>query len=128
MNEETRIELETIKASAESILKKVNSLLENMGESGALTSEQWWNRRNSVLAAVLSKGGTVSSDEWREIGAKYGFDPRGLGGFYVGKNASMTRIAGDRRALRDSGVQDVKRWIREHPEKAEEFGLDPDNL
>jgi len=123
--DEIKAELEAIKASAEIILKRVESLLKKLDKN---TEIDWWDRRNSVLAEVIKRGNVISSEEWIEIGKKYGFDPRGLGGFFTGKRPSMVSIGGGKKAITESGVKDVKEWLRENPEKAQEFGLDPEIL
>ena len=56
-----------------------------------------------MLTEVEDAGGAVAGDQWREIGVKYGYDPRGLGGFYTGTNASMRRNPDGTRSLTGAG-------------------------
>ena len=52
------------------------------------------NRRREILQYVRANGGVVESkEEWIEIGKRFGFDSRGLGGFFVG-NSSMEKTNG----------------------------------
>ena len=54
------------------------------------------NRRRNLLRHIHEQGGKVESkDVWKELGIKFGFDTRGLGGFFVGKNSSMEKIDGE---------------------------------
>jgi hypothetical protein len=107
-------EKEKIKKALEA-LQKAQAVLE---EIFAKENEElgWWDRRCSVLVEVHKRGGIVTRSEWIEIGAKYGYDPRGLGGFFTGSEPSMTSIAGQRKALTDRGRRDAEDYLGEHPE------------
>ena len=50
-------------------------------------------RRAHVLAEVAKRGGKVTKEEWKQIGAQFGYDARGLGGFFVGE-ASIQEQSG----------------------------------
>jgi hypothetical protein len=65
-----------------------------------------------VLTRVEELGGRVTPDEWRDIGAEFGYDPRGLGGFFRGANASM-RIDGEDRVLTDQGARVLDEFGRQ---------------
>lgn len=45
------------------------------------------------LAEVAKRGGKVTKEEWKRIGVRYGYDARGLGGFFVGE-ASIQEQSG----------------------------------
>ena len=59
-------------------------------------------RRREMLAAVLAAGGWLDVDTWRELGIRFGYNPRGLGGFFGGLYPSMISD-GRRRCLTDLG-------------------------
>ena len=59
-----------------------------------------WTR---LLTSVEDAGGWVPVDEWKRLARAAGYaDPRSLGGFFKGANASM-RSDGERRILTDAG-------------------------
>ena len=108
-----------MKSSLESALKLVENL-ENLLE---LQDDQeglsWYNRRTLVLARVLEEGGTVSTERWKKIGAEFGYDGRGLGGFFTGNTPSMVTIAGNNKAITTAGEQSVRDWVIAYPDVAE---------
>jgi hypothetical protein len=53
--------------------------------------------------------GDVSLDEWRRLGMQHGYDPRGLGGFFVGSHPLMAS-QGARRVLTEHGKRFIERW------------------
>lgn len=119
MDETMRRKMENIRDGAEAITRAVNDVLGEDKQSAA----DWWDRRNSVLAEVLKRGGTVSKTEWLDIGRKYKISPRGLGGFFA-YDGSMTKIGMDKRAISEKGCREVKEWAKTNPEKAKKIGLD----
>ncbi len=75
--------------------------------NGELVTSERWRR---LLTAVEDAGGTVSRDEWRTMGITCGYDARGLGGFYRGRNASMRVNSDGTRSLTAAG----KAYLDEH--------------
>ncbi|GIU94138.1 MAG: hypothetical protein KatS3mg012_0595 [Gaiellaceae bacterium] len=65
-----------------------------------------------MLTMVEDAGGTVTRDEWRELGLKCGYDPRGLGGFYRGTYASMRVNPDGTRSLTAAGVEYLTKYGR----------------
>ena len=61
-----------------------------------------YSRRRDMLAAVLAAGGCLDVSEWRALGLRYGYNPRGLAGFFGGQFPSMLSH-GRRRCLTDRG-------------------------
>ena len=57
-----------------------------------------------LLTMVEDAGGRVDEETWRAMGRKCRYDPRGLGGFYRGTNASMA-VKGTKRVLTRSGKE-----------------------
>ena len=68
-------------------------------------------RRLAVLEEVAKAGGLVGADRFREIGRHLGYNPRGLGGFFVG-DATLRRV-GDTVQVTDRGFQILQARIYE---------------
>lgn len=69
------------------------------------TAKQW-----GLLNALASEhAGDVSADEWSRLGRQHGYDPRGLGGFFVGSKPLMAK-QGVRRVLTSHGKRFIERW------------------
>ena len=66
--------------------------------------KQW-----GLLKEVDGQGGDVGSEEWGRLGVKHGYDPRGLGGFFVGSQPLMAS-QGARRVLTEHGRRFIERW------------------
>jgi len=66
--------------------------------------------RLRVWSDVTKRGGIVTEAELREIAAKAGYDTRGLGGFFTGKNPSLVMVAGGRVALAAWASNEVERY------------------
>jgi hypothetical protein len=69
------------------------------------TAKQW-GLLNSLAA---DHGGDVGAEEWSRLGRQHGYDPRGLGGFFVGSHPLMAR-QGERRVLTEHGRRFIERW------------------
>jgi len=90
--------LERVK-DMQSTLRSIESMLsEIVGESMSQPPE-WMIDRLKVWKAIDAKGGIVEYDEYLKILDRVGYDHRGAGGFFKGKNPSLTGVAGDRIAL-----------------------------
>jgi hypothetical protein len=61
-------------------------------------------RWRKLLTMVEAAGGTVTGEDWRDMGRACKYHPSGLGGFYVGGNPTMVRNADDSRTLTKQGV------------------------
>jgi hypothetical protein len=69
------------------------------------TAKQW-ALLNDFAA---NHGGDLAASAWSRLGRKHGYDPRGLGGFFVGKQPLMASD-GDRRVLTARGQRFIERW------------------
>lgn len=69
------------------------------------TAKQW----GLLNALAIQHNGDASPDEWSRLGRQHGYDPRGLGGFFVGKQPLMGR-QGERRVLTEYGRRFIERW------------------
>lgn len=78
-------------------------------ENAEVAADERWRR---LLTMVEDAGGTVTSDEWRDLGRKCGYDPRGLGGYYRGTKASMRVNADGTRSLTPAGTAYLDRYDR----------------
>ena len=99
------------------IRRELDELIEKAErENGAPPDTEynrWFRRVGSVLNAVEQAGGSVTVDQWRQIGLDHGYDPRGLAGFYTGKDPSMKRDSdSDVRYVTERGKLDAANWRR----------------
>lgn len=51
----------------------------------------------------------LGSEDWGRLGREHGYDPRGLGGFFVGSSPLMAS-QGARRVLTSHGHRFIDRW------------------
>lgn len=114
-------ETEHILAGIARMESTLDRLRQQLNELKAIVSPNvnaldWWDRRCHVLVDVYQHDGVVTADEWYSIGEKYGYDRRGLGGFFAGNSPSMTQIAGGRHALTEAGRRDAEEYVEIHPE------------
>jgi hypothetical protein len=69
------------------------------------TAKQW-----ALLSDLEAEhDGDVGSQEWARLGRQHGYDPRGLGGFFVGSQPLMAS-QGERRVLTSHGRRFIERW------------------
>ena len=112
-----------------SILKKADQILNQITGSGDEKSRKYWANRMGILATVMLEGGVVTSERWIEIGKEHGYNPQGLGGYFAGRRSSMVKVGGDKRAITESGNEDVIEWLDEendskpYPDQLEKFKL-----
>lgn len=69
------------------------------------TAKQW----GLLNALAVEHQGDAGSDEWSRLGRQHGYDPRGLGGFFVGSQPLMAS-QGARRVLTEHGHRFIERW------------------
>jgi len=98
--------LKEVIEKAQKVLNEIKGIEKEGDENKA-----YWSRRMGVLATVMLEGGVVTGERWVEIGKERGYDPRGTAGFYAGEKSTMTVIGGDKRAITDYGMNDVKDWL-----------------
>jgi hypothetical protein len=68
-------------------------------------AKQW----GLLHALATEHRGDVSREEWSRLGRQHGYDPRGLGGFFVGAQPLMSS-QGERRVLTAHGRRFIERW------------------
>jgi len=85
-------------------------LLALLGEESEMEIPEWAVDRVNLWKDLYAKGGTVDKRELYKIAKKHGFDNRGLGGFFVGKNKSLMKLADGRIALTESATNKMKDW------------------
>jgi hypothetical protein len=69
------------------------------------TAKQW----GLLSDFSANHSGDLAAGGWSRLGRQHGYDPRGLGGFFVGKQPLMSSD-GDRRVLTDRGHRFIERW------------------
>lgn len=111
-------EKEAIRKALEALRKAQAELEAVLGEENE--QQSWWDTRCRVLVEVYKKNGVVTHSEWKEIGDRFEYDRRGLGGFFTGNSPTMTQISGGRHALTERGRKDVEEYLVDHPELKED--------
>ena len=87
-----RAELERVRSSLRRIEEVLATL--DLPRPPPDDARQRSGRYMRVLVEVYDHGGRqgVGPDELAAIGARYGYDRRGLGGFFTGANAPLRRV------------------------------------
>jgi hypothetical protein len=102
---------EQVKAVAENLATlKVHLLGASAEQPGENEGERVFRTKiGPFLNAMEAAGGDVTSEEFGALGRRFGYDPRGLGGFATGSNPSI-RSEGDRRILTARGKALAAQW------------------
>lgn len=106
-----RAELQRLRACVNGIERGLNEL-----DSSAALAPSGERRRPErylrVLVDVYDRGGRhgVESEAWAAIGARHGYDRRGLGGFFTGNRAAVT-LSGERIRLTIYGERLVDGYL-----------------
>lgn len=102
-------ELEQIKRSVARIERSVSQL----GGASVARERRRPERYYLVLLGVYEHGRRgMSNDAFGALGARYGYDRRGLGGFFVGARAALNRD-GDRVRLTPEGQSLLDDYLQE---------------
>ncbi len=72
--------------------------------------DDWMKDRVELWCRVYNEGGMISQDRLHEIWKDMGKDPRGIGGFFVGKGASLSWTPDDRVVLTKNASDAIKAW------------------
>jgi hypothetical protein len=102
---------------AEDRVKRARELLQR--ETSATEVQGVWPG-GLLLAEILREGGSVSRERLYELAEKYGFDRRGLGGFYTGKGSLQMLDEMDRVMLTPEGVKTARRYLKRSPYESQE--------
>jgi hypothetical protein len=70
----------------------------------------WLMKRLKVWAAIHRRGDIVDYEVFRNITESAGYDPRGVGGFFVGNNPSLVWVGENRVALARWAVDEVEKY------------------
>src|SRR4051794_17663215 len=74
---------------------------------------RWFKRAGAILNHVDEAGGSVRAEVWRELAPLYGYQSRGLAGFYSGNDPTMVRDpVTDERRLTERGKLEAANWRR----------------
>jgi hypothetical protein len=106
---------------AQAALGRLKAHLESLEKQTRPGEEHWFHRPGKMLWLIREQGGQVTTEEFYRLGAELGYDRRGLGGFFSGKNPTL-EIAGDGsppgdRRLTPVGEIEAQRW-------AQQFGIE----
>ena len=116
-SEDPRHALASIRAELSRVRSAVSRIERDLGEletservSAAAARRP--ERYLRVLVDVYERGGRhgVASAEWATIGARHGYDRRGLGGFFTGARSPLRRID-DRVVLTAYGERLVDEYL-----------------
>ena len=89
--------------------KILNSLIEEEVGEGEL--ENWMKDRVELWCRIYNEGSVVTKERLHEIWVKImGKDARGLGGFFVGKNASLAWTPDNKVALTKNASDSIEAW------------------
>ena len=103
--------------------KKLEEVKLKIAEIEAMIDEQvggmeippdWMIPRIFVWYEIYKRGGIVKKEELHAIGKKYGYDPRGLGGFFAGNEPSL-RYVGTRKdtiVLEEWAIKEDEKYIK----------------
>jgi hypothetical protein len=89
--------------------KILGSLIEEEVQESDL--EDWMKVRVELWCRVYNEGGVVTREKLHEIWVNTMHkDARGLGGFFVGRNASLTWTSNDKAALTKNAADSIESW------------------
>lgn len=109
MNENNR----KIEEAKELMIKATRLLTEviEMADSNGTGAEEWMKQRMELWARIYLEGGVVTRERLHSIwGEDMGKNIRGLGGFFVGKRASLEWTHDNRVMLTRYAAESVEAW------------------
>lgn len=110
MNEDERKTLEDIKDELIKMTKLVSDLIEGMSTHD-MSIDSWKKDRTELWCRIYNEGGIITKERTHEIWEKeMGKDVRGLGGFFVGKKASLQWTAHDKVVLTSNAKEAIEAW------------------
>jgi hypothetical protein len=99
---------------AKDLLIKATRLLTEvieMAESNGTEAEEWMKQRMELWVRIYLEGGVVAQERLHEIwGREMNKDVRGLGGFFVGKRASLEWTHDNRVMLTRYATESIEAW------------------
>jgi hypothetical protein len=72
--------------------------------------KKWMENRLELWARLYNEGGAVENNRLHEIWKKMGKDSRGIGGFFVGRDASLQYTHDNKVVLTKSAADSVLAW------------------
>ncbi|MHB8658154.1 MAG: hypothetical protein ACYC91_09400 [Solirubrobacteraceae bacterium] len=107
-----RTELIRVRSCASRIERSLDELETSSEGIFSAAARRRPERYLRVLVDVYDRGGRhgVGPEDWAAIGARYGYDRRGLGGFFTGGRASLRRVD-DRVVLTPYGERQVDAFL-----------------
>jgi len=107
-------ELQEIRDTLKEIVVKLNKMLPE--DETEEEYADWYIRRMNILADILEAGGSVSKEQFHKLVKKNGMDTRGVGGFFIKSNPSLTTfedVKGPKVALTKKGKDNAQKWLDE---------------
>ena len=121
--------------AGEDVLKKIKEMIGDIRESlleverlidrelgSDISPQEWEIPRIFIWYEIYKRGGIVDKGEFHRIGKLYGYDPRGLGGFFAGDESSLVYVGVNKNkvVLEDWALKEVekyKEWIEKNIDK-----------
>jgi len=105
-------EKEKIEEAKELLIKATKILSDIVEETSENESdlEEWMGNRVELWCRIYNEGGIVSKSRLHEIWRDMGKDVRGLGGFFVGRGASLAWTTDDKVVLTRKAAESIEAW------------------
>jgi hypothetical protein len=114
MDEVNKKEVERLISELKNVLNTLEIVIARLEKIAGITEvevpPEHLQKALRLCWLVKEKGGVISKDDLRQLGMKVGYDPRGLGGLYVGKNPWLVEIAGGKVALTQKAMEIVEKY------------------
>lgn len=98
---------------AKELLIQATKLLSDIAEernSEETDLEDWTKDRVQLWCRIYNEGGIVTIERLNELWKQMGKDPRGLGGFFTGRGASLAYTSDDKVALMQNASKSIEAW------------------
>lgn len=102
-----------IEEAKELMIKATRLLTEviERADSNGSEAEEWMKQRMELWVRIYLEGGVVTREQLHSIwGRGMGKDVRGLGGFFVGKRASLVWTHDNRVTLTRYATESIEAW------------------
>ena len=91
------------------LIQAMKNNLAELEKLARLEADEEIAMKYKVLLQIYEEGGIVTKERFNEIGEELGYDRRGLQGLFAWGGRFVARIAGDKVALKQAGIDRLKR-------------------
>jgi len=108
---QNEVDLERLRALAQDVQGDIESLSRKIDELASLISGESDSpgRKFLLLRRIHEEGDAVAKERFDSIGDELGYDPRGVQGLLSWGGKYVTRIAGNKIALTEKGIEALRR-------------------